>query len=200
MLKGCRFLSLCSSSSSHCFCGSDSFMISKRRAVLRVSRRPLTDLLRRLSHPSRMGWGQPTLHQQRPAKEVTTATPVKESGRRVVRLGYRKSIILLDGVGRGGYGGERWEMGNGKWRKAGDNRCSFEKPLTLILSPKGRGDRQEEDSAQANGKAPTSRSTPKAAWQGGTALARARSARPSGHLRCCVLPLPAARLSIKHVF
>ena len=31
----------------------------------------------------------------------------------------------------------------------------------------------------------------------GIALARARSARPSGHFRCCVVPLPAAWLSIE---
>ena len=37
-------------------------------------------------------------------------------------------------------------------------------------------------------------------WEGDFALAHSRSARPSGHLRCCVSPLPAARLYREECF
>ena len=52
------------------------------------------------------------------------------------RSGHRKSIILLDGVGRGGYdGGWLFDIYSGG--KSGESRCFFEMPLTLILSPRG---------------------------------------------------------------
>jgi len=80
--------------------------------------------------------------------------------RRVVRLLYRKSILLLDEVGRGGYGGgrarqnsefriqetgdRRGEAVRGNLRSGSvrgrETRAQQEEPVTLILSLKGRGD------------------------------------------------------------